>query len=125
MYSIWVTPADKDNQYLSRIIQELSNKFTKREFQPHCTLWSKVDLPLGDLVPIVKSNALGIVPFIVKVKEIDYSQSYSKTLFIQLYANESLSILYQRIKNTLGDQFVYHFPRDFLTMSYNRKINKL
>ena len=91
MYSIWVTPSEKDKQYLLNIIQELSNTYNTCEFQPHCTLWSKVDLPLKNLIPVVKSSFKGIAPFIVKVKKIDHSQLYDKTLFIQLHNHKSLN----------------------------------
>ena len=102
-------PSDNDRQYLFQIIQELSNTFNARTFQPHCTLWSRVDLPLKNLMLVVKSSSQGIVSFTVKVKEIDYRQSYDKTLFIQLYNHKSLSQLQQRINNRLGENFHYHF----------------
>ena len=130
MYSIWITPSDKDKQYLTQLIQELSNTFNTREFQPHCTLWSRVDLPLQYLTSVVKSSSKGIAPFIVKVKKIDHSQLYDKTLFIQLYNHKSLSLLQQRIQNGLGKAYHYHFdPHISLIykdgMSENEKLNMI
>ena len=109
MYSIWATPANIDGQYLSQIIQELSNTFDTCKFQPHCTLLSRIDLPLKNLIRLVKSISQGISPFTVKVEKIDYSQSYDKTLFIQLYNNKSLSLLQQSIQNGFGMDFHYQF----------------
>ena len=128
MYSIWVTPANIDSQYLSQIIQELSNTFNTCKFQPHCTLWSRIDLPLKNLIPVVKSSYQGIAPFTVKVKKIDCAQSYDKTLFIQLHDHISLSQLQQGIQNSLGDAFHYQFdPHISLLykddMSENKKLN--
>ena len=124
MYSIWVTPADKDRQYLSQIIQELSNTFNTCKFQPHCTLWSRVDLPLKNLISVVKSSSQGIAPFTVKVKKADHSQSYDKTLFIQLYDHKSLSLLQQRIQNGLGKDLYYQFnPHISLIYRNDMKMN--
>ena len=128
MYSIWVTPANKDRQYLSQIIQKLSNTFNTREFHPHCTLWGRVDLSLKHLISVVKYSSQGIVSFTVKRKKIDYSKSYNKTLFIQLHVHKSLSLLQQRIRNELGENYYYQFdPHISLIykdgMSENEKLN--
>ena len=128
MYSIWAIPSDKHRQYLSQIIQELSNTFNTCKFQPHCTLWSRIDLPLKKLIPVVKSSSHGIAPFTVKVKEIDHSQLYDKTLFIQLHNHENLSLLQQRIQNGVGKAYHYQFdPHVSLIykdgMSENEKLN--
>ena len=128
MYSIWAIPSDKHRQYLSQIIQELSNTFNTCKFQPHCTLWSRIDLPLKKLIPVVKSSSQIIAPFTVKVKGIDHSQLYDKTLFIQLHNHENLSLLQERIQNSLGDAFHYQFdPHVSLIykdgMSENEKLN--
>ena len=109
MYSIWITPIDEDKIYLSQIIQELACLHNTPIFPPHCTIWSQVYLPLNDLVSIVESSSQGIDSFIVKMKKISYSQSYAKTLFIQLYENKNLAILHQRIRSILGMKFHYEF----------------
>ena len=123
MYSLWATPTDKDRQYLSQIIHELSNIFNTLAFQPHCTLWSRVDLPLKNLIQVVKSSSQGITPFTVKVKGLDYSQSYDKTLFIQILANESLTILNRRIQNGLGENYHYQFD-PHISLIYKNNMNK-
>jgi len=123
MYSIWVTPSEKDKQYLLNIIQELSDTYNTCEFQPHCTLWSRVDIPLKNLIPVVESSTQGIILFTAKVKKIDYSHSYDKTLFIKLHENENLSILNQRIQSELGDDFHYQFD-PHISLIYKDDINK-
>ena len=128
MYSIWVTPSDKDRQYLSQRIQVLSNTINTYKFLPHCTLWSRIDLPLKNLIPVIKSSSQGITPFTVKVKKIAHSQSYDKTLFIQLHNHKILSLLQQRIQNRLGKAYHYQFdPHVSLIykdgMSENEKLN--
>ena len=60
-------------------------------------------------MPVVKSSSQGIAPFTVKVKKIDHSQSYDKTLFIQLHNHENLLLLQQRIQNGLGKDLHYQF----------------
>ena len=39
-FSIWLLPIDSDHNYLSKIIQSLSEEHDAPFFQPHCTLFS-------------------------------------------------------------------------------------
>jgi len=123
MYSIWITPADKDKQHLTQIIKGLSNMFNTSEFSPHCTLWSRVDLPLKNLILVVKSSSQGIAPFTVKMKKKDCSQSYDKTVFIQLLDHKSLSLLQQHIQNGLGKNFHYQFD-PHISLIYKNDMNR-
>ena len=121
MFSIWLVPSMEDSDYLNKIITKLSNIYNTPLFMPHCTLWSKVKLAQSQLCSIIETSIKGIKPFSIKVTGSAYSQSYSKTLFLNLEKNKLIYLLYDRIQNELSNNFHDQFD-PHISLIYNKTI---
>ena len=89
-FSIWLLPIDSDHNYLSKIIQSLSEEHDAPFFQPHCTLFSS----FSDLYSAKKIiDQLDLDFFDVEVRRISQSSDIWKTVFIELKNSSQLQNL--------------------------------
>ena len=99
MYCVWLK---FDSADLSEIIVNLSQKYNGPVFEPHCTLIGKTDVSL----PKLKSAIIGLNSNFdlskVHTKEINYSDNYWRTLFIELDEKKVLTKWHEYIRHSLS-----------------------
>ena len=86
----WLLPAEPARRELARIIRDLAQRFSAPTFEPHVTVYvtsavrENPDTLLGRVLPEQP-------PFRLQVRGIDFSDEFTKTLFIQFAPDPELS----------------------------------
>lgn len=103
----WLIPAEPAWSYLRSLIRDLAARFNAPEFEPHLTLYVTTagnDYPTGLLegaLPNFESLRLSITG-------IDYSDEFTKTLFLQFRSDETLARLSGKLRSASVSQCEYH-----------------
>ena len=97
--SIWLVPKIEQRQLLQEVIENLAQKYNSYPFIPHITVYYLgTSMRLKEAISIVNKASTGIKRFTVNAESINYSDIFTKTLFIQYSINEHLQNLYQKLK---------------------------
>ena len=79
----WLCPAQPEHDHFARLIGDLAARFDAPSFEPHVTIHTTTaerENPARVLANIVNGRR----PFRLSVRGVDYSDEYTKTLFVQL-----------------------------------------
>jgi len=101
MFAVWFVFDKENNKYLSDIIKHLSIKYHSSNFIPHITAYGLVDVELDVMDKIVANSMKNEKSFIVEKTNISYSDDFWKTLFIEIYPNDQLTIISKRLTKSL------------------------
>jgi 2'-5' RNA ligase len=107
--SIWLIPEQKDEDYISAVIQGLSQKYATLYFTPHITIYGEIEKELDVVIEAAKNAVRNVRPFMVNVEKLDYSEAWSKTLFIQLQQNQTINLIHARLREKLSHYSDYKF----------------
>ncbi|KAF0218886.1 MAG: putative hydrolase of the HAD [Geobacteraceae bacterium] len=122
--SVFLTPSGNDFTYAEALIQELSSKFEAPPFEPHVTVYSGMFTDLDALERVVAAAVEGMEPFPLVVSGIGWSEEFFKTLFIEFEENETLRVIFERIKaggEDSGYQLVPHLSLMYKDMPLREK----
>lgn len=88
----WLIPAEPSRSLFASMIARLAARFDAPVFEPHVTIYAGEK---GDDTPAqVLSHALtGCKPFRLSARDIQYSDEFTKTLFVQFEPSPELSHL--------------------------------
>ena len=101
-YSIWlILEQDSRARYRDLIIR-LSRKLKTPAFDPHCTLYGRLNLDIDKIKPIVSDLVSTKDQFSTSIKRIKTGKTKWKSLYLSLDNNENLSYLYGNFKNKLN-----------------------
>ena len=89
-YSIWFIPTDKKFLLLEKKIIEISQSFEDIKFIPHVTLISNLDYSQKFLSKKIKRIAKKIPAFKIFLGEVDYSDEFFQSFFINVKLNDQL-----------------------------------
>jgi hypothetical protein len=94
--AFWLLPAREYGDYLRRLIRNLAAQFDAPVFEPHVTLYSaaaaRFTAPAEAIARIVDSPQITL-----RVRGIAHSEKFTKTLFVELLANEAIRSLSRNI----------------------------
>ena len=90
-YSIWLDLEKESRVSYRKIISTLSKRLKSPPFEPHCTIYGKLDIKLSDLENIVSKIVNDSNQFSSSVKELTTGKSYYKSLYVKLENNNSLN----------------------------------
>ena len=119
-FSIWLLPIDSDHNYLSKIIQSLSEDHDAPFFQPHCTLFSS----FSDLYSAKKIiDQLDLDFFDVEVRRISQSSDIWKTVFIELKNSSQLQNLNCLLKGLKDEDYLFspHISLIYKLLDVNKR----
>jgi 2'-5' RNA ligase len=88
----WLIPAEPARSFFASTIAELASRFDAPTFEPHVTIYAgeKGD----DIPPQVLSHALtGCKPFRLLARDLQYSDEFTKTMFVRFEPSPALSHL--------------------------------
>ncbi len=106
--AFWLVPAAKEKEFFVSLIGELAQRFDAPRFEPHVTLLG------AEVQPFSARHALQEVcascgPVELTIAGIEWSEHYTKTLFVQFHPSPAASALSERLRETLGCGGGYDF----------------
>ena len=119
-FSIWLLPIDSDHNYLSKIIQSLSEELDAPFFQPHCTLFSS----FSDIYSAKKIiDQIDLDFFDVEVRRISQSSDIWKTVFIELKNSSQLQNLNCLSKGLKDEDYLFspHISLIYKLLDVNKR----
>ena len=116
-YSIWLT-LEKDSRSSYRdLIIELSKRFKSPSFEPHCTIYGRLDVALDNIKPVISDIAKKGNQFSTTVKRLKSGKSKWKSLYLSINNNEEIKFLYGECKKKFGSSRKYAFD-PHLSLAY-------
>jgi 2'-5' RNA ligase len=94
----WLCPAEPQRSQLAALIADLAARFDAPVFEPHVTIYvtgSNEENPSTVLDKVVRGRR----PYRLSVRDLGYSDEYTKTLFIQLAADAELAQLGEDLRH--------------------------
>ena len=88
-YSIWLDLEKESRVSYRKIISTLSKRLKSPLFEPHCTIYGRLDNKLSDLENIVSKIVNNTNQFSSSVKKLTTGKSYYKSLYCLLYTSPS------------------------------------
>ena len=119
-FSIWLLPIDSDHNYLSKIIQSLSEEHDAPFFQPHCTLFSS----FSDIYSAKKIiDQIDLDFFDVEVRSISQSSDIWKTVFIDFKNSLQLQNLNCLLKGLKDEDYLFspHISLIYKLLDINKR----
>ena len=119
-FSIWLLPIDSDHNYLSKIIQSLSEEHDAPFFQPHCTLFSS----FSDIYSAKKIiDQIDLDFFDVELRRISQSSDIWKTVFIELKNSSQLQNLNCLLKGLKDEDYLFspHISLIYKLLDVNKR----
>jgi 2'-5' RNA ligase len=93
----WLCPAEPEHDHFARLIGDLAARFDAPTFEPHVTVHTTTaegENPARVLAKIVNGRR----PFRLSVRWLDYSDEYTKTLFVQLSPDAEVAQLSEDLR---------------------------
>lgn len=102
----WLIPAEPARSFFQNLIKDLACRYEAPLFEPHVTI--HVGANRANAAEKALSKAAGkCQPINLKALEIDQSDEFIKTLFVQLALNTQLRQLNENIRNAAQDSSRY------------------
>jgi hypothetical protein len=95
--TFWLIPAEPARSYFESVIRDLAGQYDAPVFEPHTTIYttdSRDKNAAKFLERVLKRRGL----YRLRVSGIDYSDEFTKTLFVQFEPNQSLAELSQDLR---------------------------
>ncbi len=122
--SIWLITKDEK---INKIIKELGEKYNTPYFLPHITLVNGFESIENNLINLGKEiKKLFKDKIILKVKNIEYSPLFTKTLYLTFFENRQLQDLREKTESFLASKNI-SFNREFsphLSLIYKKMEEK-
>ena len=120
----WLCPAEPVRTYLATIINDLAVRFDAPVFEPHVTLYftnAEKEDPRAVLEEVLKGRG----PCRLSIRGLDYSEKFTKTLFMQFEPDAEVTRLSSDLRRASEEQNDYgvnpHLSLIYKTMSPERK----
>lgn len=101
-FSFWLLPGDAERTQLAQLIRDLAARHGSRPFAPHVTIYGGVHTPQDDLPEILRQVVRGLGPMALRVRGLDCTDQFFKSLFIDLAEHPALTLLSQRVRAALA-----------------------
>ena len=122
----WLVPAEPARSFFASTIARLAARFDAPVFEPHVTIYAS---EAGNDTPAqVLSHALpGCRPFRLSARDIQYSDEFTKTLFVQFEPSPALSHLSRAFQQASARHDEYelnpHLSLIYTKMALSAKID--
>jgi hypothetical protein len=97
----WLMPAGAAREFFDGIISELAMRFDAPVFEPHLTLFVA---PEGSRAPRKVLREVPSPDLLLVVREIGWSENFTKTLFVRFDPNQMLLDLVEAIRKSSGSE---------------------
>ena len=116
-YSIWLILEQDSRARYRDLIKRLSKKLKTPAFDPHCTIYGRLNMDLEKIRSEVMELSIRKNQFSATVKSIKIGKTKWKSLYLALDNNEDLSYLYGVCKNKFSTKRIYAFD-PHLSLAY-------
>lgn len=121
----WLIPAEPARSHFRSLIQDLAGRFDAPVFEPHVTLY--VTEPGNeDPAAVLGETFRNIKPRCLSITAINYSDEFTKTLFVEFAPDESLARLNGKLRAGSASQREYqlnpHLSLIYKTMAPETKM---
>ena len=96
-WSLWLLPDNRENGKYARIIKKLSLRTGLPSFEPHLTLFGRINANPKPLFEFFKNMANKQKTISTKIKKINFGTSHWKSLYIDIEKNRSLVALQKQM----------------------------
>ena len=96
-WSLWLLPDNRENAKYARIIEKLSLRTGLPSFEPHLTLFGKINANPEPLFDFFKNMANKQKTISTKIKKVKFGISYWKSFYIDIEKNSSLEALQKQM----------------------------
>jgi hypothetical protein len=102
----WLTSAEPARSHFASLIGDLAARFDAPVFEPHLTVY--VAQPANENAGEVLERALAdCKPYRLSISGIDFSEEFTKTLFVQFENNDELAALNAKFRSASASQRHY------------------
>jgi 2'-5' RNA ligase len=110
-FSFWLIPEEEEKQKWQKVIDDLAKRYQVYSFIPHITIYwlGEVNVSVKTIVKKTEEIASFLKPISLKPLRVDYSEIFTKTLFIQFEKNNQSINVYQKFKEKFSSYNVYDF----------------
>jgi len=102
----WLVPAEPMRRFSVSTIEALAARFDAPVFEPHVTIYVTRN-GAADPVKVLGSVLANSQPYRLSVRDIQSSEQFTKTLFVQFESTPSLVQLRQALQHASGSQDAY------------------
>ncbi|HXG73250.1 MAG TPA: hypothetical protein VNK44_00330 [Candidatus Nitrosotenuis sp.] len=104
-YSVWLEPATKDAEYISKIIKRLGKKYDAPLFAPHITVHGNIR---KYSLALKAANACADLSKIrVSCVKIRHTTYLWKTLYVEIKNNKRLQLINRTLGSTLANRYKF------------------
>ena len=121
----WAMPEKEDAAYLQTMNNNLSSRYDAVPFDPHLTIFGDQLIERSKAVRVLDEIVKGILPFDIKVDQINQSELFWKTVCIELKPNKNLTLLNKRLSEQFPHKDYTFLPHmSLLYQSLSKKTKK-
>ena len=107
--SIWLEPNKSSRTKLNSIIQKLSKKFDFPNFEPHITLFGRVNKPYKSIKLLINNLVCEYRPFNLIIDNFQIGTHPWKMLYFSIRPDNYLNVLQSKINKNLKNYRAYKF----------------
>ena len=124
-WSIWLEPCKTDRIRLQKLIKDVYAHFNSPVFDPHITLFGRVDIDPSLAFPSLIEIVSGHRQIELGTIDIQRGKSPWKTLFIQFKKSDAIEYLQHKIDQEMAQYHSYEFDPHLSLVYGDLDINKL
>ena len=103
MIAFWLMPAAPVREFFDRLTRDFAVRFDAPRFEPHVTLCGgQID---EGLATEILRNLAPRFPISLAVEQIEWSDSYTKTLFVQFLSSPEIEALSEEIRTAISRDY--------------------
>lgn len=103
MVAFWLSPAAGAREFFESLIKGLAERYDAPRFEPHVTL-SGGDIPRERALEILRNLSIR-EPIELEVSGIEFSENYTKTLFVQFRSTPQIEALSAELQKASGSDY--------------------
>ena len=108
-YSIWLIPEKDTRSRFRDVILRLSKKLKSPTFLPHCTLYGRLNIPIGKIIQAVDHLSKSIDQFSTIAKKLKTGKTKWKSLYLTIEKKEEMEKSYNYCKKLFLSRRNYLF----------------
>ncbi len=124
--SFWLIPSEDDKAFFQKIIDTLAQEYNAPTFTPHVTIYSGEYAPDESPAELIEKAEGEVQSFSLKVDQLLYTDSFTKTIFVQFYQSPILSKISDTLQRSskIPSEFALNPHLSLIYQSLNEEIKK-
>ena len=107
MIAFWLMPAPGEREFFRSLVEELARRCDAPRFEPHMTLFGGGDI--SQAVALETLKQLPLTTLVLDIAQIDFSDRYTKTLYVQFRQSAEARALAAAIRTATRSTSDYKF----------------